>query len=130
VITQALLEAVVLAYIEAAMWSSTDDEGEPLDGLYEVYDLADDTNAAIHELVQEWLDLLDDDEVDWRSGWSPEQLGHDLWLTRNRHGAGYWDRYYAGDDLRSRVGHELTLRAHRLGESDMYVGDDGKLYVT
>ena len=24
--------------------------------------------------------------------YSPEQLGHDLWLTRNGHGAGFWDR--------------------------------------
>jgi len=23
---------------------------------------------------------------------NPEQLGHDLWLTRNGHGAGFWDR--------------------------------------
>lgn len=23
---------------------------------------------------------------------NPEQIGHDLWLTRNGHGAGFWDR--------------------------------------
>lgn len=23
-----------------------------------------------------------------------EQIGHDLWLTRNGHGAGFWDRPY------------------------------------
>lgn len=26
------------------------------------------------------------------SGQSPEQCGHDFWLTRNGHGAGFWDR--------------------------------------
>jgi len=30
-------------------------------------------------------------EIDIRV-YSPEQLGHDLWLTRNGHGAGFWDR--------------------------------------
>lgn len=24
--------------------------------------------------------------------YSAEQLGHDLWFTRNRHGVGFWDR--------------------------------------
>ena len=23
---------------------------------------------------------------------NPQQIGHDLWLTRNGHGAGFWDR--------------------------------------
>lgn len=30
----------------------------------------------------------------------PEQVGHDFWLTRNGHGAGFWDRpeVYGGKD--------------------------------
>ena len=53
----------------------------------------------------------------------PGQIGHDFWLTRNRHGAGFWDRGL-GD-----VGDRLTKAAHAFGESDLYVGDDGNLYV-
>jgi hypothetical protein len=58
----------------------------------------------------------------YAEAWDDEQLGHDLWLTRNHHGAGFWDRGLAG-------GGKLTELAHCLGECDLYVGDDGKLYT-
>jgi hypothetical protein len=45
-----------------------------------------------------------------------EQNGHDFWLTRNRHGAGYWDRGYHGQ-----IGRQLTDASHPYGESDLYV---------
>lgn len=50
--------------------------------------------------------------------------GHDFWLTRNGHGAGFWDRGYG------KVGDRLTDAAHAWGTSDIYIGDDGKLYVS
>lgn len=32
--------------------------------------------------------------------WSDdERAGHDFWLTRAGHGAGFWDRRYTGPDL-------------------------------
>lgn len=36
---------------------------------------------------------------------SPEQVGHDFWLTRNGHGAGFWDRaeIYGDDDNAERL---------------------------
>ena len=57
-------------------------------------------------------------------GYTDNQAGIDLWLTRNRHGAGFWDRGL-GD-----IGTKLTEIAHSLKESDAYEGDDGKLYLT
>jgi hypothetical protein len=50
------------------------------------------------------------------------QMGHDFWLTRNRHGAGFWDRGLGA------LGDRLTSAAHAYGEVDLYVGDDGRLY--
>jgi len=58
------------------------------------------------------------------SALDPGQLGHDLWLTRNHHGAGFWDRGLG------KLGDDLTLLAHSLGESELYVGDDDKLHLT
>ena len=54
---------------------------------------------------------------------SPDKVGHDLWLTRNGHGAGFWDGDYADD-----VGEALTKISEAMGEIDLYVGDDGKIY--
>lgn len=51
-----------------------------------------------------------------------EQVGHDLWLTRNRHGAGFFDRGY-DDDVE-----KLFINAsHKLGEVDLYINNDMKL---
>ena len=127
---QALLDSVVSAYMVCALWSSTDDDGEPLDGFYEVYDLADEAQASMIEDVQGFLDIVEDEDIDWRSGWSADQLGHDFWLTRNGHGAGFWDRYSGDGQQLTEIGDQLTKWAKSFGTSDVYVGDDGKLYVT
>ena len=105
---QALLDSVVSAYMVCALWSSVDDEGEPLDGLYETWDLADEATASMIEDCENFLDLLDDEGIDWRAGWHPEQLGHDFWLTRNGHGAGFWDRYSGDGQQLTETGDQLT----------------------
>ena len=51
-----------------------------------------------------------------------EQMGHDFWLTRNRHGAGFWDRGL-GD-----LGDKLSEIARHAGQIDVYQGDDGLIY--
>lgn len=48
--------------------------------------------------------------------------GTDFWLTRNGHGAGFWDGDW-GDD-----GEVLTECAKSFGLSDVYVGDDNQFY--
>jgi len=126
---QALLDSVVTAYIQCALWSSTDDEGEPLDGLYEAWDFADEAEASMIEDCQDFLDLIKDEVWNWDQFWTPERLGHDFWLTRNGHGAGFWDRY-SDRHLGGAIGRQLTELCKPYGSSDVYVGDDGKLYVS
>lgn len=57
--------------------------------------------------------------------WSAASLaGHDFWLTRNHHGAGFWDR-----GLSEELGERLTAAAQAFGTVDLYTGDDGKIYA-
>ena len=59
-----------------------------------------------------------------RDGYSEERAGHDYWLTRNGHGAGFWDR----DELdHEGLGDRLSKRARKQGETGMY-WQDGKVY--
>lgn len=54
-----------------------------------------------------------------------EQAGHDFWLTREGHGAGFWD----GDwDDENNSGDKLDEAAKGYNEFSLYVGDDGKIY--
>lgn len=123
------LGAMVVAYMQCALWSSTGDDGEPLDGLYETWEISDESTASMIEDCENFLDQVDELDIDWRSCWTPEQLGHDLWLTRNGHGAGFWDRYSSADS-RGDVGDRLTELAKPYGESNLYVGDDGNVHVS
>ncbi len=54
-------------------------------------------------------------------GYTPAQAGHDYWLTRNGHGAGFWDRGLGA------VGEALSRAARDAGSIDVYENDNGEL---
>lgn len=100
------------AYLEAAFWTEQETAGNA-DLAPESLVQATRECAAFQDAAGDLLAALDDG-----------QSGHDFWLTRNRHGAGFWDRGL-GD-----VGDKLTDLAHAAGERDLYVGDDGLAYFS
>lgn len=108
------------AYVEAALWSSSDDDGTPLDQDKGIDDISDETFMTMirdcHAFETKYANLLS--EID------DEQAGHDFWLTREHHGAGFWDRGYPDN-----IGELLTNAAHSFGEFSLYIGDDGKIYA-
>lgn len=55
--------------------------------------------------------------------YSLSQFGHDLWLTRNGHGAGFWDRGLG------ELGDNLSDHARIMGEACTYVADSGELEI-
>jgi hypothetical protein len=113
------LDAFTLAYVEAAMWTLTDDDGGSLDYLG-LHDIAAETIArAVADCAQfqaAYSELL-------ALAGSPAQNGHDFWLTRNGHGAGFWDRGYPDD-----LGRALTDAAHGEGSADWYLADNGEVF--
>jgi len=118
-IEQTDLRHMIQAYSECALWASTDDAGAPLDRDYLVSEIAPETRDQMAEDCREFATDL---PVGTMALWSAEQLGHDFWLTRNRHGAGFWDRGHGT------LGQMLTARAHGHGSFDLYVGDDGQIH--
>lgn len=128
------LDEFTQGYIEAALWTSEEQLGEeytaqgvePL-GAGSVYkpgfsDLAPETVKAMQAdcaaFLREHKEQL---EIIPRSNMS--QHGHDFWLTRNHHGAGFWDRGYV------EIGRRLTESCHKFPEMNLYLGDDGKIYI-
>lgn len=118
------------AYFGAAFWTSNDesrdDGGDPMG---ENYDLDDFDDATLREMVDEavtWRAHVDDileDLEDADYSYTEEQLGYDFWLTRNGHGAGFWD-----GDWPEPWAAKLTKAAEKAGEVHIYVGDDGLVY--
>ena len=115
------LDEFTTRYVETALWSSTDNSneqgGDPLDDNYGVEDIDDATLADMVEDCKcfqndHWDDISDD----------PSRAGFDFWLTRNGHGAGFWD-----GDWPEKVGERLTEASKAWGEYDLYV-DEGVVY--
>ena len=111
----------VTAYVTCALWSSTDNSddsgGDPLDDNYGTDDIEPATFAA---MVADCEAFMQANKRDLR-GMNIEQAGHDFWLTRNGHGAGFWDR---GLGVK---GDRLTKASKVYGSCDLYVGDNGKI---
>ena len=121
------LDAFTRAYIECALWAETathsEDDGDDRSFEAHGYTVGDLAPGALAAIIEDCEAFQRDQGDTYADGWTDEQAGHDFWLTRNRHGAGFWDRGHGP------VGSTLTAAAHAYGESDIYVGDDGKLYV-
>ena len=109
----------LMSYIETALWSSTGDDDEPLDSKYNFSDLSAEAIVRAQRDIEAFLQLIAN--IPFESNLS--QVMHDFWLTRNHHGAGFWD-----GDYDKEIGEQLTKISHGFGEINLYVGDDGKLY--
>jgi hypothetical protein len=106
-------DEMLTAYVEAALWSTldydrTDESGHNphLDANYSVGDIAPETLSEMRSDCEEFATANAEDLETYyaKLDYGPEQAGHDFWLTRERHGAGFWDRYYGDDEqLRSAV---------------------------
>ena len=109
-------------YLETALWSSTDDDDNPLDRKYSILDI---DRVSLHEQEVQLERFMNQAAILAPSLYEYDltDIAHDFWLTRNRHGAGFWD-----GDYNESVGELLTALSHRFGECDLYVGDNGKLY--
>jgi len=79
------LQEMVNAYMECARWSSSDGD----------YDILDEFEFAEGEEIEAMKDCkaFVDNNIslvkEYMQSNTFEQLGHDLWLTRNEHGAGF-----------------------------------------
>lgn len=114
------LDTFTDAYIECALWASIDDTGRPLDDNYGPEDISPET---LERMVSDCEDFQKSNVEDLREVDDIGRAGMDFWLTRERHGAGFWDGGYPAD-----MGRRLTDNAHAYGEFTLYVGDDGLIH--
>jgi hypothetical protein len=113
------LDEFTRQYIETALWASNDPHTEePLDDNHDISDIAPET---LERMVadakkfqgENWEDIASD----------PSRAGHDFWLTRNGHGAGFWD-----GDWPEPAATRLTNASHAYGSFDLLVGDDDMIH--
>ena len=116
------LDDFTQSYIVCALWSSNDESdesgGEPLDKNYDYSDIAEESMIKIMEDCKKFqAENAKDIEL------YPSDAGHDFWLSRNHHGAGFFS-----GDWPEEVGERLQEVCRKWGEVNPYVGDDGQIY--
>ena len=127
-VTEVQYLAVVTAYERAALWSSTDEDGTPFDDeKYEPYSWSEGAHDFNLESVAEFLTQNAEAVEQFRyfTGRNFGDVGHDLWLTRNGHGTGFWDRGFAGPAVEA-----LTEAASAMGERYLYLSDDNEIEIS
>lgn len=110
------IDTFTRAYLECALWSSTDGET----ALDDSYGISDFTPEALVRAVEDCASFQE--RVSEHICDNLELAGHDFWLTRNGHGAGFWDGDWpeSSETL-------LTELAQSYGDCYLYVTDDGKI---
>ena len=134
-------EDLRLSYVETTLWANTyaqNGDGEirmlsetTLDGLVDICDVetmlptyADDVETFYSECWDSVAEKYgeDSDEFEAFQDITAESFAHDFALTRNRHGAGFWDRGYG------ELGDFLSDLARIWGEAslEVWVDADGE----
>jgi len=133
-ITQEDLVEILKGYLEAAIWteedqlnddnSVIDDENDSDLKKFTIEDLDDNSKLQAYSDIKKFMEAAGKDAISEAIDDNGLfQLGMDIWLTRNHHGAGFFDHSYYHES-------ELTEAAHSLGEVDLYLGDDLKIYFS
>jgi len=109
-------------YLICALWSSVDDNDDPFDSNYSLDDISSQTQSQALRDCTQFLMGNPNSLNDTPESYTIEQAGHDFWLTRNGHGAGFWDRGLED------AGESLTQACEDYNGLDVVLGDDGKIY--
>ena len=109
------------AYFEAMLWSSNDQDDNPLDKNYSISDISDKLRESskkdLLSFVKKCEKECSEELEEYISDKGREKFGHDFWLSRNGHGAGFFDDGF----------NKLQKLANSFKEVDVYVTDDGEI---
>lgn len=114
------------SYVGTALWSSNDDNGEPMDDRFSIDDFAPETLQKMNQDIAKFLQVAEPllAQAEERR-YNLDRAMHDFWLTRNGHGVGFWDRTELEE---GGLGDKLTKISQKFGEASLYVGDNNKIY--
>lgn len=116
------LDEFTRAYIEAALWSTHDDPDSDAEFLDENYDIQDISTETLTKIISDCKEFQEKNDL---TDYPLQNAGHDFWMTRCGHGVGFWENDF-GTPEQCQL---LTESSKKYGNVDLYVGDNGKIYV-
>lgn len=112
---------MVASYLQTMQWATTDGD----DNYLEDYEVSEEARQAAVVACARFLAKhgKDMEVVLLGQDYTYELAGHDLFLTREGHGAGFWDRELG------HYGDVFTKYSKGIGACEPYVGDDQLIYM-
>lgn len=112
------LGEILQGYLTTALWTAEFDNEDVSD--IDKYS----TDSAIDD-IKDFLIKLDNENLlaELREKLEDSDIGHNFWLTRNGHGAGFWDKGLG------QLGDDVSKICRKFGEKYIYKGDDEKIYI-
>ena len=111
------------AYVAALLWSSIDEDSDNHRYFDEIATGFEEFNAAAQEQIEKDCKRFLELSKGLFKNKDCEQAGYDFAFTRNRHGAGFWDKpqVYGKDNA-----DKLTNIADSFGEIYLYWNEDSQ----
>lgn len=123
------LVTMTRSYLAAAIFTEseqlTDTNGQPIDGSFSIYDFKGQDYDLAKRICAKFIAQAVHEGIAIHDG-NAEQAGIDLWLSRNGHGSGFFDRdrtTYGGPANNA----TLQSMAEDLGENYIFINDQGFL---
>lgn len=110
-------EIMLQAYIEAIYFTETGEEGQPP----ATAQMTDLSKAQAYLQTRNFYWAVTEELCYLVKDWA--QVGHDLWLTRNAHGTGFWDRPEIYGKAESVI---YTAMAKAMGSVDVEFEPEGE----
>jgi hypothetical protein len=112
------IDEILNSYLETALWAETSDENELQDKT--INDIDGNSKQKAWSDIMKFMQAAEKTAMDELRTYDNKGVGHNLWLSRNGHGAGFFDD---NND-------KLQNLARSMKSVDLYLGDDGKVYIS
>lgn len=109
-------------FAEAVLFTSYDENDEPLDSEYSIYDFDEESESRTKKLLENYYSKYKE-EIE-ASELPLNTIGNDIWYARSGQGAGFFDH-----SLDSDIEEKLTKGATDMGEYASAFEQDGKVYI-
>lgn len=123
------IESFLNGFLECSLWASLDDDDDvAFDYNYSISDFSD---KALEKLKADCIEFLTMNNNYNKIKFNYDEFstaGHDFFLSRNGHGAGFFDRNLTIKGMPKSVCNDLQKDANTFKELNLYA-KDGKIYL-